>query len=236
VRRSCSSSGAVQPANTNQGQFHLHNERIALWPHFKDENAPWAQTPPDVRIAVEQSITEAWAWLRAQGLLVPFSTSTGDWEVLSRRARSFEVEGDFASFATARLLPRDILHPRLKDRVWLAFMRGDFDSAVFYSMKAVEVSVREASGLGNDLIGVALMRKAFDVEKGPLTDLSAERGEREARSSLFAGAIGSYKNPQSHREVNLDDPARAMEVVMLGNHLMYIVDRLKSIHGQQIGE
>ena len=68
------------------------------------------------------------------------------------------------------------------------------------------------------------MRKAFDVENGPLTDLSAERSEREARSALFAGAIGSYKNPQSHREVNLEEPARALEIVLLANHLLGIVD------------
>jgi hypothetical protein len=36
---------------------------------------------------------------------------------------------------------------------------------------------------------------------GPLTDKGVEPGERQARSDLFAGAIGSYKNSQSHRDV-----------------------------------
>ena len=33
------------------------------------------------------------------------------------------------------------------------------------------------------------MRSAFHEDTGPLTDKSAERSERQARSSLFAGAI-----------------------------------------------
>ena len=103
-------------------------------------------------------------------------------------------------------------------------MRGEYDGAVFQAMKAVEVTVREASGLGDDLVGVKLMRPAFQPENGPLTDLKAEGGERVGRMELFAGAIASYKNPQSHRDVNLDDPLEALEISFLANHLLRIVD------------
>lgn len=38
--------------------------------------------------------------------------------------------------------------------------------------------MRGAAGLGNDLVGGSLMRKAVDIENEILTDKTAERGER----------------------------------------------------------
>lgn len=72
------------------------------------------------------------------------------------------------------------------------------------------------------------MRKAFHPDNGPLTDTNAESGERRAMSDLFAGAIGAYKNPHSHRRVSLDDPDEAAEIILLANHLLRIVDGRRS--------
>ena len=186
--------------------------------------------PQQLRAQIEQAIMEAWAWLEAQGLLVPADITNGanGWRRLSRRALRMEGEADFASFQVARLLSRDQLHSRIAERVWMAFMRGEFDTAAFLAMKAVEVSVREAAGLGNDLVGTKLMRCAFHSESGELTDFDSEQGERQARADLFAGAVASYKNPQSHRDVNLDHPAEAVEIILLANHLLRIIDARKN--------
>ena len=67
------------------------------------------------------------------------------------------------------------------------------------------------------------MQNAFK-EGGPLSDATAEKGEIVARMNLFAGAIGSYKNPHSHRNVALDDADETAEIIMLANHLLRIVD------------
>jgi uncharacterized protein (TIGR02391 family) len=91
-------------------------------------------------------------------------------------------------------------------------------------MKAVEVAVREPGGFDDGVLGTDLMREAFHPDRGRLTDMQAEPGEREARSHLFAGAIGSYKNPNSHRDVQFRDPLEAAEIVMFANHLLSIVD------------
>ena len=103
-------------------------------------------------------------------------------------------------------------------------MRGKFGVAVFEAMKAVEIAVREAAGYPEGDHGVPMIRRAFHKDTGPLRDPDQEEAEREALTHLFAGAIGSYKNPHSHRKVEMEDPEEAMEVIMLASHLLRIVD------------
>jgi len=182
--------------------------------------------PRSAEPSVMLAIAEAWAWLEAQGLLIPDPGINGanGFRIFSRRAVTFARPEDVARFAAARKLDKGILHPSIADKVWSAFMRGEYDVAVFQAMKGVEVHVREAGGFGANDICTDLMRKAFHDDNGPLTDKSVEKSERQARSSLFSGAIGSYKNPHSHREVDLNNPNEAMEIVLLANHLLRIVD------------
>ena len=87
--------------------------------------------------------------------------------------------------------------------------------------------MRKVGGYLDADIGAGLMRKAFDPAKGPLTKATDPESEREALAHLFAGAIGSYKNPHSHRTVTIADANEAQEMVMLASHLLRIVDARK---------
>lgn len=182
--------------------------------------------PAERHVQVEQAFAEAWAWLEAQGLLIPSQGINGNngFRRLSRRALSFADEREFVGFAAARLLPKDLLHEDIPGQVWLSFLRGEWDLATFQAMRAVEIKLRNTSGIGQAPPAIQVARQAFHPETGVLTDAQAEGGEREAMSSLFAGALGVFKNPYSHREVPLDDAAEAASVIMFASHLLRIID------------
>lgn len=122
------------------------------------------------------------------------------------------------------IIPTAFLHPLIVDRAFPLLVAGKFESAILQAFKSVEVAVRSAAGLKPDDIGTALMRKAFDPTRGPLSDGAVPMAEREALAHLFAGAIGFYKNPCSHRDVEMDF-IQGFEMLMIASHLLKLVER-----------
>lgn len=197
-------------------QGHLNRYNFSLEHTVRDY-------PREHQTALRQALMEAWVWLECEGLLVPQVGQQGEWAVVSRRGKKLRTRDQVRHYRRANRLPRTQLHPRIAHKVWASFLRGDYDTAVFQAFKEVEVRVREAAQYEATDLGVRLMRKAFG-KNGPLTDDSAPQGEQQALSDLFAGAIGSYKNPHSHRSVIIES-AEAAEMIVLASHLLGIVDK-----------
>jgi uncharacterized protein (TIGR02391 family) len=213
----------LQDMNSRPGRQRMATAGHWLYELFDGPTAPFAS---QYRDAAFRALAEAWNWLEVQGLVVWPDEANGrnGYRVPSRRGEKLATAEAFTEFLRGTELPKEFLHPLLGQKVWLLFLAGDFDTAVFQAFKQVEVGVREAAGLPDTQFGTALMRQAFDPADGPLTDKGTLKSEREALAHLFAGAIGYYKNPQSHREVGLTKAAEAREMIMLASHLLRIVD------------
>lgn len=170
-----------------------------------------------------QRVSDAWAWLVANGLVGPHHRHTpSEWHRVTERGRRVVAGGSIRELLAEQRLPDD-LHGELAE-ARSQFRAGKAEIAVFAAMRQVEVRLRSLSGAGNDIIGVPLARYALHPDSGPLTDARLEGGEREAISHLFAGALGAFKNPTSHRVVDFDDPAVAADIILLADLLMRLLD------------
>jgi uncharacterized protein (TIGR02391 family) len=191
---------------------------------FTGTHTPGQLHSPKFANKIDEALLAAWAWLEREGLLVPAPQHQDrDWVVVSERGRKLLVKENFDAYKLALLFPRHRLHPAIASATFPLFLRGHYDTVVFEAFRAVEVAVRKAAGLSDSLVGVQLMRAAFG-ETGKLTDKAAVEGEREATGHLFAGAMGMFKNPTSHRTGSVTRPEDAISLVLFADYLLRFVD------------
>ncbi len=174
---------------------------------------------------IAKAITEAWIWLEREGMVAPKPGEGRNWIYITKRGKQLLDNSDIDMYLKSNLVPANVLDPVLARKARPLFIRGDYDTAVFQAFKEVEIRVRRAGLLPNELVGVELMRQAFHPDTGKLTDKSRPKAEREATSHLFAGAIGLFKNPSSHRDINWENAAECAELIYLANYLLRLVER-----------
>jgi len=180
----------------------------------------------------QRALMEAWAVLEREGLVAHKPEDNSGWFFVTRRGLTLKSRDVYEAFRHAAQFPKESVHSEILSRVYPLFIRGDYETAIFQAFKQVEVRVRSTCpGLNEKLYGVDLMRKAFHAENGPLTDLLEPVAEREALLALFAGAIGRFKNPASHKHVPITDAAETLEAIQFASHLLRIVDDRSASRG-----
>lgn len=173
---------------------------------------------------INAALMEAWQWLAGAGLLAECLEKRNGSFFITRAGRAIKTKEDFSTFRKGLLLRRNLLHATIANKVYPAFLRGEYDSAIFLAFREVEITVRKTSNLDSNLTGVPLMREAFGLQ-GTLSDPAVPKGENEAMAHLFAGAFGVFRNAVSHRHVPTD-AAETSEIIGLASQLLRIVDRL----------
>ncbi len=124
------------------------------------------------------------------------------------------------------LMPETYVHPLIVKKSFSLLNNGHFESAVLQAFKTIETRIREKISADPEDVGVKLIRKAFKPENGPLTDYDLPKAEREAFCNYIAGAFGYYKNPCSHRDVEMDFIS-AFDRIVVASDLLKVIERSK---------
>ncbi|MDT0568625.1 TIGR02391 family protein [Streptomyces sp. DSM 3412] len=172
-----------------------------------------------------KAIAEAVQWLSAQGMLASEPGNSSAHAIFVTRRGHEAIKQGISTVRSVNRLQGD-LHPLIEAKARRQFLLGEYENAIFVSMKAIEVRVRQLAGFGDEVIGSDLMIKAFKPG-GPLADPATPSGEVDGTMMLFRGAYAVLRNPSGHREVSFDDVTEAAEAVMTASLLMRMLDKIE---------
>lgn len=221
--------GAV-PENVRSLHAFTNEYFATARPAMRTTSAGGDQVDGD-REVVFAKLADAWSWLEQERYLGPDARNRpGDqWRVLTPRA--VEILTIPIDDAVARIHAADLLgaalHPRIETQVRGTWNAGDFETAIFKAAREIEIAVGEclpARKPGEKkLYGVDVMNAAFGKGKH-LSDPQQEAGEQEGIRALYAGFLGTFKNPGSHRHFEPADPAQAAGILRTADLLMRMLD------------
>lgn len=135
-----------------------------------------------------------------------------------REAARLRRELELAKTETAGLIRDEELRRRCLD---LLAADAHYDRAVREACVALEDRVRAAIGGPPDLIGTALMERAFGAN-GPLK-MSAVAAEQLGAMQMFRGLVAFYRNPSGHRLRDDVDRDQAVRLVVWIDLLLALV-------------
>jgi uncharacterized protein (TIGR02391 family) len=171
------------------------------------------------------ALMEAWQRLMRAGLIMQEPGQAAGVTTLTTTGKAAAASAEeFEEIRERQMLQRELLHNDLQGSVWENFENGHYGTAVRDAYVQVEIAVRDAANLPTSLVGVKLMREAFNPHTGKLTNTVLPVSERERMADLFAGAIGTFKNPLSHRKVGSTEPKPVIEELLLASRLPRFVN------------
>jgi hypothetical protein len=117
--------------------------------------------------------------------------------------------------------------------VWNIYLRHDYDIAIAYAFKVVEVRMRDKAGLDSNHMGEGLAKKFFERFNSEAPRKGAKGQHLPSVVNFFSGALDRYRNAAVHERPTITDPDEAMEVLLIANHCLRIVERSQEAGSSQ---
>jgi uncharacterized protein (TIGR02391 family) len=120
------------------------------------------------------------------------------------------------------------IHPEIYAKCWHLYTARKYDDAILNATKALEVAIRTKAQLSADVVGAALVNRAFKPDK-PILRYSNIEAEQEGIMSLLRGMIQVFKNPQSHRFVGVQSKSECLSVLLMCSNLLFVIENVEYV-------